>query len=161
MADFPLAAVKAALSDVKGIADLTVTYIGGRMVFAWDGIVAAVDPAATLAEVEDRMRKAVALRASAPPQQPAAAPTEGTATMSTPAPAPGSFAASLRAMMNEARAGVEKAKSEGLAQVQDAVGKLNEAKEATTKVAGSMAKQIHDEAASVLSELGQISNDLG
>lgn len=76
-------------------------------------------------------------------------------------PNPGGFAASIRAMMDDARAGVEKARTDGLAKVGEAVAKLNEAKTATAHVAGSMAKTIEDEAASVLAELGQISNDLG
>ncbi len=77
------------------------------------------------------------------------------------APAPGSFAASLKAMMDEARAGVAQARADGLATVQTAVGKLADAKTATLHVAGTMAKTIEDEASSVLAELGQISNDLG
>lgn len=80
-------------------------------------------------------------------------------TMSTPAP--GSFAAGIRAMMDEARAGVAKAREDGLAKVGDAVKKLDEAKVATVAVAGQMAKTIENEAAEVMSELGQISNDLG
>jgi hypothetical protein len=72
--------------------------------------------------------------------------------------APGSFAASLRAMMDEARAGIAQARADGLAKVTDAVGKLTEAKVATAQVTSSMAKTIEDEAASVLAELGQISN---
>lgn len=79
----------------------------------------------------------------------------------TTKPAPGSFAAGIRAMMNEARAGVAKAREDGLAKVGDAVKKLDEAKVATVSVAGQMAKTIEDEAAEVMSELGQISNDLG
>lgn len=75
-------------------------------------------------------------------------------------PMSGSFAAQIKAMMDEARAGVEQAKAEGLAKVGDAVGKLNDAKVAATKVAGSMAKTIEEEANAVLAELGQISNDL-
>jgi len=74
------------------------------------------------------------------------------------APAPGSFAASIRAMMDEARAGVAQARAEGLAKVGEAVTKLNEAKAATAQVAHSMAKTIADEADAVMSELGQISN---
>jgi len=76
-------------------------------------------------------------------------------------PAPGSFAASIKAMMDEARAGVAKARSDGIAAVGEAVGKLNDAKTATAHVAGKMVQTIHDEAASVLAELGQVSNDLG
>ena len=79
-------------------------------------------------------------------------------TIPMTAPAPGSFAASIRAMMDEARAGVAQARAEGLAKVGEAVTKLNEAKAATAQVAHSMAKTIADEADAVMSELGQISN---
>lgn len=89
---------------------------------------------------------------------PAVNVTEGKPLMTTPAP--GSFAASIRAMMDEARAGVAQARADGLAKVGEAVGKMNEAKVATAKVSANMVKTIEDEAASVLSELGQISNDL-
>lgn len=75
-------------------------------------------------------------------------------------PPSGSFASSLRAMMDEAREGVQRARADGLAEVQSAVGKLAEAKDATAKVAGNLAQTIRDEAADVLAELGQISNDL-
>jgi hypothetical protein len=76
-------------------------------------------------------------------------------------PAPGSFAASIKAMLDEAKAGLAQARAEGLATVQQAVAKLNDAKAATAKVAGNMAKTIEEEAASALSELGQVSNDIG
>lgn len=76
-------------------------------------------------------------------------------------PVPGSFAAGIRAMMDEARAGVAQARADGLATVGEAVQELNKAKAATAHVAGTMAKTIKDEAAEVLAELGQISNDLG
>lgn len=85
--------------------------------------------------------------------------TEGK-PMTTPPPVPGSFAASIRAMMDEARAGVAQARSDGLAKVGEAVGKLTDAKVSIAKVSASMATTIEEEAASVLSELGQISNDL-
>lgn len=84
--------------------------------------------------------------------------SEGKPRMTTPAP--GSFAASIRAMMDEARAGVAQARADGLAKVGDAVGKLTDAKVSIAKVSASMATTIEEEAASVLSELGQISNDL-
>ena len=73
-------------------------------------------------------------------------------------PAPGSFAASIRAMMDEARAGADQARADGLAQVKEAVGQLKEAAAQTAAVSSAMAKTIKDEAASVLAELGQISN---
>jgi hypothetical protein len=102
---------------------------------------------------------------------PNAAAEPGPATPLPPAPtitltAPlarrpaGSFAASIRAMMDEAREGVQQARADGLAVVQSAVNELGEAKAATVKVAGQMAKTIRDEASDVMAELGQISNDL-
>lgn len=75
--------------------------------------------------------------------------------------APGSFSASIKAMMDEARAGVAKAREDGLAVVKDAVGKLDDAKVATAKVSAHMADTIKSEASDILAELGQISNDLG
>jgi hypothetical protein len=61
-------------------------------------------------------------------------------------------------MLDQARAGVAKAQSDGLAKVQAAVGKLNDAATQTATVSDTMAKSIEDQANSVLAELGQISN---
>jgi len=92
----------------------------------------------------------------------AAAPRQPSPKASTMSkPASGSFAASIRAMMDEAREGVAQARAEGLARVSDAVSKLHDAKTATRHVTGQMAATIESEAADVLAELGQISNDLG
>jgi hypothetical protein len=85
--------------------------------------------------------------------------TEAKPPMAT-TPSPGGFAAQIRSMMDAARAGVEQARTNGLAKVGDAVGKLKEAEAATVKVTDSMVQTMEDEAASLLSELGQISNDL-
>jgi hypothetical protein len=163
-----LAALKLALSDVAGIETLTETVIGGRRVYGFNGLIAAVDLNADAAAVESAIRNASAMRPTAftastfstelgPAPAPAAQPKGKPMTT----PAPGSFAASIRAMMDEARAGVAQARTDGLAKVGEAVGKLHEAKTATVQVAGSMAKTIEDEAASVMAELGQISNSLG
>jgi len=72
----------------------------------------------------------------------------------------GSFAASLRAMMDEARGALEQARTDGTSQVKKAVEKLTMAKESVGKVSGQIAKTISDEADDVMAELGQISNDL-
>jgi hypothetical protein len=159
-----VADLKARLADVPGIETLTQQLLGGRQVFGFDGLIAAVDPLATDQEIEDAIRDTAARKAAyqakaatpLPPVGLMPAPTTETKPMSTPAP--GSFAASLRAMMDEARAGVEQARTDGLAKVKDAVGKLGEAKVAVSQVTGSMARTIEDEAASVMAELGQISN---
>lgn len=71
----------------------------------------------------------------------------------------GSFAASLRVMADEAKAGIEQARADGRAQVAEAVARLNYAKAATARIAGTMARTILDEADAVMSDLGQVSNN--
>lgn len=90
----------------------------------------------------------------APPAAPAAKPSRAPVV-------PGSFAASIRAMLDEARQGIAQARTDGLAKVGAAVGKLNEAKAATAHVTGQMVATIESEAADVMAELGQFSNALG
>lgn len=75
--------------------------------------------------------------------------------------APGSFVAGLRAMMDEATAGIAQAQADGHAKVKDAVDKLAGAKEATLRVSGNIAQTIGDQADDIMAELGQISNSLG
>lgn len=149
-----IADLKLRLADVPGIETLTLTTIAGRQVFGFAGLIAAVDPMADDQEIETAIRNASRLPSVA------LIPDKPQEVKPMTAPASGSFAASLKAMMDEARAGVVQARADGLVKVGDAVGKLNEAKLATEKVAGSMAQAMEDEAASALSELGQISNDL-
>lgn len=159
-----VADLKDRLRDVPGIEQLTMQTLLGRQVFGFDGKIAAVDPNATVQEIEEAIRNASALSTNGQLKSEPSTPLPTvniTETEPMTSPTPGSFAASIRAMMDEARAGVAQARADGLAKVGEAVGKLNDAKAATAKVAGTMAQTIEDEAASVLSELGQISNDLG
>lgn len=72
--------------------------------------------------------------------------------------APGSFGASLRAMLDEARNSLDAAQANGRARVQDAVHKLGTATDATHRVSETIAQQIEDSADAALSELSQISN---
>lgn len=160
-----VADLKARLADIPGIETLTLQLILGRQVFGFDGLIAAVDPLASDQDIEDAIRNTANLakfgRSSVertPLPLVDLMPTPATETKSMGTPAPGSFVASIRAMMDEARAGVAQARTDGLAKVKDAVGKLGEAKVAVTQVTGSMAQTIEDEAASVMAELGQISN---
>lgn len=74
--------------------------------------------------------------------------------------APGSFGASLRAMLDEARNSLDAAQANGRARVQDAVNKLGTATDATHRVSETIAQQIEDSADAALSELSQISNSL-
>lgn len=154
--------IKARLADVPGIENLTSNILLGRQVFGFNGLIAGVDMNATDPEIEDAIRATAALalnRVSQATPLPIVNVTE-TAPAMTTAPA-GSFAANLRAMVDEARAEVAQARTDGIAKVVEAIGKMKEATAATAKVSGTMARTIEDEAASVLAELGQISNDLG
>lgn len=151
--------MKQALRDVPGVEGLTMAYtFDGNALLTIGGRTVEASPAMSSDEI------AAAFSATVTPLPPAiayaATPTTRIETMTTK-PAPGSFAAGIRAMMDEARQGVAQARADGLSKVGEAVGKLNDAKVATTHVAGKMASVIEDEAADVMAELGQISNDLG
>lgn len=148
--------LKMRLRDIPGIENLSMTLIGGRRSFGFNGLIAAVDPNASDDQIEHAIRNTAMLRTNVTPI-PTVNLTEPK-TMTTPAS--GSFAASLKAMMDTARAGIEQARTDGQAKVKEAISKLDDAKIATTKVAGNIAETIENEAASVMSELGQISNDL-
>jgi hypothetical protein len=151
--------MKQALRDVPGVESLTMGYApGGNLLVTIAGRTVEVSPTASNAEIALAFREP-AMSTPNVTVTPLPTVTYRSEPMSTPA-APGSFAASLRAMMDEARAGVTQARADGLAKVGDAVGKLNEAKVAVTHVTGAMAATIESEAADVLAELGQISNDL-
>lgn len=158
-----VAELKSRLADVPGIETLTLQMLGGRQMFGFDGLIVGVDPLATDQEIENAIREAAARKATylakATPLPPVGLmPAQTTETKPMGTPAPGSFAASLRAMMDEARSGVAQARADGLAQVGEAVKQLGEAKTAIVQVTGTMARTITDEAASVMAELGQISN---
>lgn len=56
-----IADLKTRLADVQGIETLTLTMIGGRQVFGFAGLIAAVDPLATDQEIENAIRNAARL----------------------------------------------------------------------------------------------------
>jgi len=168
-----LAALKDKLVGVPGIGALTQTNIGGRMTFGFNGLVVGVDPSKTddeiataILEAADAQQASKAPPFAAPPMtiatpmpQPAAAaaaPQPKATTMSNPAP--GSFAAGIKAILENAQATVARAQADGFAKVNAAAGKLADAAVHTTVVAENMAQNISDQADAVLAELGQISN---
>lgn len=161
------AAVKARLADVPGIENLSVANIEGRFEFGMDGKIAAVNELASDADIDSAIRiifggHVTPLPPAQPlPPAPTAAPATPKAATMTTTPAPGSFAASLKAMMDEAKNGLAQAQSAGRARVKEAVGKFADATVATGKVSETIATQIEDAASSALADLGQISNDLG
>lgn len=149
--------LKHALAAVPGVETLTLNYApNGNELVTIAGRTVEMSPGTSNADIA-----AAFVGTPLPPPVTYAAAPQTTRTKSMTTPNPGSFVAGIRAMMDEARAGVAQARADGLARVGDAVGKLNDAKAATAHVAGTMAKTIEDEAADVMAELGQISNDLG
>lgn len=153
--------LKARLRDVPGIETLTLQNIAGRSAYGFNGLIAAVDPNSTDDQIETAIRMASIQAALRPANdEPTPLPPVNITEPKPMTTQPGSFSAAIKAMMDEARAGVAQARTDGLAKVGEAIGKLNDAKTATAKVAATMAGTIEDEAASVMSELGQISNDL-
>lgn len=170
-----IADLKIRMRDVPGISGLTMQMLGGRQNFGINGHLVAVDAGASEVEAEKAIRAALASPAVA--QMPAGTPIQASPSaalipaVTTLAPAPaqpkavsmttpqsGGFATQIKAMIEDARAGIAKAQADGLAKVKDAVSKLDEAKTATANVATNMAATIESEASSVLAELGQISN---
>ena len=158
--------LRQALREIPGAENLTVSYApgSGNMLVTIGDKTVEVRPAASNAEIALAFGNPLiatentAVTTKSTPLPAVSFTPTGKLTVSNPAP--GSFAASLKAMMDEARAGIAQARADGTAKVQDAVGKLNEAKTATVKVAGNIAQTIESEAADVMAELGQISNDL-
>lgn len=179
--------LKIKLADFPGINEATSHLEGGRQVIEIYGERATCGPFASDNEVEAAIRLALGIpevtpmteettdssaaatvKASEQDTAPTATPLPpaiGLATASIPVLVrkpvqPGSFVAGLRAMMDEARDGIAQARADGHRQVADAVAELADAKHATARVAGTIASAIKDEAADVMAELGQISNEL-
>jgi hypothetical protein len=164
-------------TEIPGILAATSHLEGGRQVVRINGASAIVGPFASDNEVEAAIRLALNIPkqevvVSEPDQTeptevshvtalPAAVSLTEASPRPRPAPARGGFAASLRAIMDDARAGLAQAREAGIAQVHDAVGELHSAKHAVIHVTGKMAQTIKDEASDIRAELGQISNDLG
>lgn len=158
--------MRQALRDIPGAESLTIGPAeNGDELVTIAGRTVAVRPGATHEEIALAFREPAMstpnVTVTPLPEPVAYAPATTRNSTMTTTPAPGGFAAEIRAMLDEARAGVTQARANGRAVVGDAVAKLHEAKTATEYVASKMAATIHDEAASVLAELGQISNDLG
>lgn len=168
--------IKARLAtEIPGILAATSHLEGGKQVIRINGVSAIVGPFASDNEIEAAIRLALdkpkqdaaVTETDQAPQADAEHVTElppaAILAEPTPPPAPraGGFAASLKALMDDARAGVAQARADGTAQVQTAVAELHKAKAAVVHVTGKMAQTINDEVADIRGELSQISNDLG
>lgn len=104
-----VAELKSRLRDVPGIEGLTMTSLLGRQVFGFDGKIAAVDPNATVQEIEDAIRNAASLHTPSPPIAPASTPlptvnlTE-TQPMTTPASPTGFVPGEISSLFKSLRA---------------------------------------------------------
>jgi|ERR1700761_520515 len=83
--------------------------------------------------------------------------------MKSPPPLPqkpvaGGFSSQVKAMMEKARNDLAKVQSDALATVQDGLNEMTNAGTVMTNVAVTTAKNMKAEAASILADIGQISN---
>lgn len=153
--------IKLKLPDIAGIEQLAFTEVGDRLVAAFNGVTTSVAHNASEDQMIAAIRNAASLRVAqlrmpnetAPELSPPPLPTKGPAM-----PSRFGIAAQMRAMMDEARAGLQDAIGQGMAQVKAAVDEHTEAAHQVKAVTSSMAAQIRSETADVLAELGQISN---
>jgi hypothetical protein len=157
-------AIKAKLADVEGIEQLAFTLVGDRLVAAFNGVTTSTAHNASEDQMIAAIRNAASLRVAQlrNPDEPAPVelspqplPVKGP-TMANPAP--GGFAAQIKAMMDGARADLAQAKEDGLAQVKAAVVDHVKAGQQVKAVTADMVKVIKNETADMLAELGQISN---
>jgi hypothetical protein len=158
-----LSELRQELGGVPGIDTLQVAFGAGQQHITLNGHTVTLGVNASIDEIRkalglEPMTETNATTATPVPQNQLAAPQTAPAAPPKPAPATGGFAAQLRAIIDEARAGVAQAQADGLAQVRQEAAKLNGAKAQIVQVTGNMAKTIADQTASVLAELGQISN---
>lgn len=162
--------IKSKLPDIAGIEQLAFTEVGDRLVAAFNGLttstafnasedqmIAAIRNAASLRVAQLRAPNETAPELSPPPlPSPTAPAAPKVKPMGTPAP--GGFAAQIKAMLNGARADLENAKADGIKQVGAAVDEMKQAQQQVVAVANNMKAVIQAETADVLAELGQISN---
>lgn len=161
-------AIKAKLPDIRGIETLAITIIGDRAVAAFDGRTTSTAHNANEDQMILAIRNQAALPAAPvpaaapvqlnPPPLPTATPPAAPKVKAMASPAPGGFAAQIKAMLNGARADLENAKADGLKQVGAAVSEMRDAQAQVVNVAAGMASVLKAETADVLAELGQISN---
>lgn len=144
MLDQPLfAAVKARLSDVPGIDAMSVSNIGGRLVFGLGGKVAAVRDGATDAEIDSAIR--IIFGGNPPP-----AATKGTSMSVTGAAHAG---LSLKQLMAQHKQRI----ADGHAKLAVGFDKLGQAGDALN----NLGDQVNTEADDLLATVGQFTNDLG
>lgn len=133
-----IADLKTRLANVPGIETLTLTMIGGRHVYGFAGLIAAVDPLATDQEIDDTIRRAARLI----PDKPKGNPMSVTGA--------GFLGGSIKAKIQAAKDKI----AAGHSALDQAVTKLDGAAEQSA----NLAKSISDEADALLADIGQFTN---
>jgi hypothetical protein len=158
-------AIKAKLPDVQGIEQLAFTLVGDRLVAAFNGRTTSVAHNANEDQMILAIRNAAALPAAPeapvvlnPQPLPTAPPPAAPKVKPMASPAPGGFAADLKAILDNAKLRVAQSQNNARAKVNDAAGRLVDVATQVDRVGDHMAQQINEQADSVLAELGQISN---
>lgn len=155
--------LKARLNDLSGLSALSVTNIGGRMVFGFNGLLAAIDPRSTIDDAERAIRKVYANPPAPPPapiqiQTPMIASAATAATtiqpqgksMSITGAAPATL--SIKQMIEASRQTVQAAHQKlttNAAKVQQAAAALD-----------SLGDDLGKEGDDLLAMVGQYKNDL-
>lgn len=146
-----LAALKARMPEIVGIDELTETVVGGRRVFGFNGLIAAVDLKANETEIEATIRKTAGLRNAVPVAEPVTTQPKGQPMSSVTGARSASM--SLKQMMEQAKQSV----ADGMAEVQAGIDKHARAG-AALKTLGSTLNHDGDD---LLATVGQFTNDLG
>lgn len=160
-----VADLKARLADVPGIETLTAQLLGGRLVFGFNGLIAAVDPLADDQEIEDAIRHAADLakfgrnpveKTPLPPVGLMPAQTLGGSPMSS---GTGASHASLKLkdLMNLHKERIAALLDDGMAKVQAGFDKQLQGATAL----GKLGDKVNAEGDDILSTVGQFTNDLG
>ncbi|MCA6114264.1 hypothetical protein J6524_04885 [Bradyrhizobium sp. WSM 1738] len=151
--------LKTRMADVAGIEALTMSLEGGRILLRWGSYSAAVDAAASDAEIEAAVRNAIKLPpVSLIPDKPEAiaapAISKGTPSMTNPASTGASVAKIMEdhvRMMGEIQA----------AQVRILEASLARQRETVAGAVGKVAEKVDGQTDDFLAIMGQFANDLG
>lgn len=144
--------LKARLSDVPGIQNLTMQSLAGMDRYCFDGLIVSVPPLASQSEIETAIRNAARLPAvTMPTVQPMPKPqTTGKAMSVTGALYAGG---SLKDQLASIKAKI----AQGQGKMSAAIEKMNQAAEAHNQLADT----VSSEADSLLADIGQFTNSMG
>jgi hypothetical protein len=165
--------LKLRLADVPGIETLTMQLIGGRQVFGFNGLIAAVDPMATDQEIETAIRDAADLaKFGRGPAEKQAAATDSAALIPSVQLAPatnptgakpmsvtgaGHAGLKLRELMDAHKRRIAQLLDDNLAKVQAGFDKQLQGAAAV----GTLGDKVNAEGDDLLASVGQFTNDLG